>query len=79
VRDPRGQFVARVDLAGRKVAVEYEGVWHGQSQQVARDRRRLNDLSAAGWTIVFVTAADLRDPVQLVARIAAALTRPRYV
>jgi very-short-patch-repair endonuclease len=71
--------VARVDLAGRKVAVEYEGVWHGQSQQVARDRRRLNDLSAAGWTIVFVTAADLRDPVQLVARIAAALTTPRYV
>jgi very-short-patch-repair endonuclease len=81
VRGPRGQFVARVDFAwpDAKVALEYEGVWHGQSQQVARDRRRLNDLSAAGWTIVFVTAADLRDPIQLVARIAAALTTPRYV
>jgi very-short-patch-repair endonuclease len=81
VRGPRGQFVARVDFAwpDAKVAVEYEGVWHGQSQQVTRDRRRLNDLSAAGWTVVFVTAADLRDPVQLVARIAAALTTPRYV
>jgi very-short-patch-repair endonuclease len=81
VRGPQSQFVARVDFAwpDAKVALEYEGVWHGQSQQVARDRRRLNDLSAAGWTIVFVTAADLRDPVQLVARIAAALTTPRYV
>jgi very-short-patch-repair endonuclease len=59
-----------------KVAVEYEGLWHGAVQQVARDRRRLNALRAAGWTVVFVTAADLRDPVRLVAQLAAALGLP---
>ncbi|MDP9391291.1 MAG: endonuclease domain-containing protein [Actinomycetota bacterium] len=80
VRDADGRFVARVDFAWpeQKLAVEYEGVWHGERQQVARDRARLNRLTAAGWIVVFVTAADLLHPVQLVARIAAALTAPRY-
>ncbi|MDP5183238.1 hypothetical protein QOZ88_11365 [Blastococcus sp. BMG 814] len=40
---------------------------------MARDRRRRNGLAAAGWTVVFVTAEDLAEPVQLIARIAAAL------
>jgi hypothetical protein len=81
VRRPDGGFVARVDFAWpeQKVALEYDGVWHGDAQQVGRDRRRLNELTAAGWTVVFVTAADLRDPVALVARVAAALYAPRYV
>ncbi len=73
-----GGFVARVDFAWpeRKIALEYEGAWHGESpQQVAADRRRLNRLSAAGWTVVFVTAADLHRPEALIARIAAALSR----
>lgn len=77
VRDARG-FVARVDFAwpGARVAVEYEGTWHGETpQQVAADRRRLNRLTAAGWTVVFVTAADLHRPDELVARIRAALDR----
>jgi hypothetical protein len=80
VRDADGRFVARADFAWpeQKVALEYEGVWHGDRQQVARDRARLNRLTAAGWTVVFVTAADLLDPVQLIARIVAALTTPRY-
>jgi very-short-patch-repair endonuclease len=80
VRTADGRFVARVDFAWPdvKVAVEYDGAWHGRPQQVARDRRRLNELTAAGWTVVFVTAADLRDPVQLIARIAAALMSSRY-
>lgn len=74
------RFVARVDFAwpDAKVAVEYEGMWHGRPQQVARDRRRLNQLTAAGWTVVFVTAADLYDPVQVIARIAAALAARSY-
>jgi G:T-mismatch repair DNA endonuclease (very short patch repair protein) len=55
------------------VAVEYDGLWHAETGQFARDRRRLNRLQAAGWRIVFVTAADLRDAVGLIARIAAAL------
>jgi len=80
VRSTDGRFIARVDFAWpeARVAVEYEGVWHGRPQQVARDRRRLNELTAAGWTVVFVTAAELHDPVLLIARIAATLTAPRY-
>lgn len=71
-----GQFLARVDFAWpeHRLAVEYEGAWHGERQQVTRDRQRLNRLTAAGWRVVFVTAADLRDPGRLLARIAAALS-----
>jgi hypothetical protein len=59
-----------------KVALEYEGRWHGESpQQVDADRRRLNRLTAAGWRVVFVTAADMRHPELIVARLAAALAR----
>jgi hypothetical protein len=77
VRDGSGQ-IARVDFGWpeAKVAVEYEGRWHGDTpQQVDADRRRLNRLTAAGWTVVFVTAADMRHPDGIVARIAAALVR----
>ncbi|SDX97203.1 T/G mismatch-specific endonuclease [Geodermatophilus africanus] len=78
VRDARG-FVARVDLAWpeHRVAVEYDGLWHAEPGQFARDRQRLNRLQAAGWRVVFVMAADLRRPDELVARIAAALTPVR--
>jgi hypothetical protein len=74
-----GRFVAKVDFAwpDAKLALEYDGVWHGRPQQVGPDRRRLNRLTAAGWTVLFVTAADLHDPVALVARIGAALAARR--
>ncbi len=74
VHDERG-FVARVDFAWpeQKVALEYDGLWHAAPEQFARDRRRLNRLQAAGWRVVFVTAADLGRPGELIARIAAAL------
>jgi hypothetical protein len=70
-----GRFVARVDFGwpALRVAVEYDGLWHAEDGQFARDRRRLNDLREAGWTVVFVTAADLRDPDGLRRRIARAL------
>jgi very-short-patch-repair endonuclease len=42
---------------------------------VDADRDRLNRLTAAGWTVVFVTAADMRRPQRVVARIAALLAR----
>ncbi|MCF6734613.1 hypothetical protein E9565_05385 [Blastococcus sp. KM273129] len=45
--------------------------------QFARDRQRLNRLREAGWTVVLVTAADLRDPLALVGRVARALGRAR--
>ncbi|WP_336032043.1 endonuclease domain-containing protein [Geodermatophilus sp. FMUSA9-8] len=75
VLDDDGRFVARVDFAWpeQRVAVEYEGRWHGRPQQVAPDRARLNRLTAAGWRVVFVTAEDLREPGLVVARVAAAL------
>lgn len=71
----RGRFVARVDFAwpGSKVAVEYDGLWHADSAQFARDRQRLNRLHAAGWRVVFVTAADLRRPAEVLARMTALL------
>ena len=70
-----GRFVARVDFAWpeQKIALEYDGLWHAEPGQFARDRRRLNRLRAAGWHVVFVTAADLHNPARLIAEIAAAL------
>ena len=75
VRAAGGAFVARVDLAfpDARVAVEYDGVWHAEPGQFAKDRRRLNALVAAGWTVLHVTAADLRDPRTLVDRVKALL------
>jgi very-short-patch-repair endonuclease len=74
VHDDRG-LVARVDFGWpeHKVAVEYDGLWHAEPGQFAKDRRRLNRLQTVGWRVVFVTAADLARPVELVQRIAAAL------
>jgi very-short-patch-repair endonuclease len=71
VRDADGRRVARVDFAlpELRLALEYEGRWHGDAQQVGPDRQRLNRLSAAGWQVVFVTAEDLRRPAALLARL----------
>ena len=77
VRDRGGAFLARVDLAfpEHRLAVEYDGAWHGERGQLTRDRRRLNRLTAAGWRVLFVTAADLRAPDTIVARVVEALAR----
>jgi hypothetical protein len=68
-------FVARVDFGwpAQRLAVEYDGVWHAEPGQLRKDRQRLNRLQAAGWRVLFVTAADLHRPTDLVARIATAL------
>lgn len=70
-----GRFVARVDFGWpeQRVAVEYDGLWHAEPGQFARDRARLNRLQAAGWRVVFVTAADLHAPQRLITTIAGAL------
>jgi G:T-mismatch repair DNA endonuclease (very short patch repair protein) len=75
VRDADGKFVARVDLAfvEQRVAIEYDGAWHAEPGQFAKDRRRLNRLRTAGWTVLHVTAADLRDLPALVASVEALL------
>ena len=71
VRDSGGLRIARVDLAfpEQRVAVEYDGAWHGEPGQFSRDRTRLNRLRAAGWTVLHVTAADMYDPLGLVAQV----------
>jgi hypothetical protein len=75
VRDRDGRFVARVDLAypEHRIAVEYDGAWHGAPGQLGKDRRRQNLLTAAGWRIVFVTAADMHDLEALVTQLRALL------
>lgn len=63
VRDQHRRFLARVDLAwpAARVALEYDGTWHTDADQLRKDRRRLNRLAAAGWTVLHVTADRLRN------------------
>lgn len=70
-------LVGRVDFADPdlKIAIEYDGLWHAEPGQFAKDRKRLNRLSAAGWRVIFVTAVDLRYPERLMARLVAELAR----
>lgn len=70
-----GRVLARVDFGypEQKLAIEYDGIWHNQRGQFAKDRQRLNLLTAAGWRVVFVTAADLYRPLELAGRLATAL------
>jgi very-short-patch-repair endonuclease len=72
-----GAFVARVDLAWPRwrVAVEYDGEWHGDPDQLHRDRARLNRLlTTDDWLVLHVTARRLREDFDgIVAEIRAAL------
>lgn len=69
------RFVAQVDFGfpEQKLAVEYDGEWHGGKGQLSKDRARMNRLLAAGWRILFVTAADMWRQDELAVRIADAL------
>lgn len=77
IADDRGRFVARVDLGfpAHRVAVEYDGAYHAAPGQFGKDRERLNALTAAGWTVVFVTAADMYAIDGVVDRVRGALVR----
>lgn len=82
VRDARGRFLGRVDLAlpEVKLAVEYEGDHHRDPSQFRRDIVRLNALREAGWTVLRFTADDvLRNPRRTVRTVEVAirqLSRP---
>ena len=41
------------------MAVEYDGHWHAETDQLHQDRRRLNKLVLAGWTVLHVTSRRL--------------------
>jgi very-short-patch-repair endonuclease len=76
----RGAFVARVDLAvvALKIAIEYEGAWHGLiADQLARDRQRLDRLREAGWIVVHVTADMMRTPGMAVDAVRRAIAQRR--
>jgi hypothetical protein len=66
-----GEWLARVDLAfpEAKIAIEYEGAYHFEDGQIVRDDARYARLRSAGWTVIRVSAADLRNLDGLVARI----------
>ena len=70
-----GVWLGRVDLAWpeQKVIVEYEGAYHFDGVQMARDDVRIARLVAAGWRVIRVAAHDLRDMDGVVRRIADAL------
>ncbi|MFJ6651534.1 hypothetical protein ACIQLJ_01900 [Microbacterium sp. NPDC091313] len=79
VLDETGRFVARLDQAypRERVAIEYEGEQHlTDPEQWARDIRRYDDLAALGWTVVRLTALDLREGTA-VSRVRRALSRSR--
>ena len=81
VHDSSGNFVAMVDLAypDRRIAIEYLGDHHRTDRETYdKDIRRREALVAAGWVVVFVTAADLRDRrAALIQRIRVALDASR--
>jgi hypothetical protein len=75
----RHGFIARVDFAypDLRIAIEYDGLWHAEPGQFAKDRERLNRLSAADWIVLHVTAADMRQPERLAERVRVLRSRRR--
>lgn len=73
--DEHGRFVARVDFGwpDRKVALEYDGAYHVDPLQQVKDRGRDTVLSSLGWTVIHMTATDLRDPCQVLQELRRAL------
>ncbi|WP_222264108.1 endonuclease domain-containing protein [Modestobacter marinus] len=72
-----GVLLGRADLAfpEEMVLVEYEGAYHFDGPQIVRDDDRIARLQAAGWRVIRLSAADLRDLYGVVVRVRAALAR----
>jgi len=64
------ELVLHVDLAWEEwqVAVEYDGHWHADPNQLHHDRKRLNKLVLAGWTVLHVTSQRLYNDFPNVAK-----------
>jgi len=77
LRDGSGFLVTRLDLSWRhvKVAVEYDGRQHlASTAQWERDVERRDDLTAAGWVVITVTASGIhRNPEDTIRRVHEAL------
>jgi hypothetical protein len=70
-----GVWLARADLAWpeAKLIVEYEGEYHFDGVQIARDDVRIQRLIAAGWRVIRLSSHDLRHMDAVIERIRAAL------
>jgi hypothetical protein len=75
LHDRGGSFVARVDLAlpGLRIAIEYEGDHHRDSEQWRKDVARRRRIEALGWIYIAVTQADLKNPRGLLADLGSAI------
>ena len=77
VRRADGSFVAQVDLAypDHRVAIELDSArWHDNRESFVRDRRRRNETTLAGWTVLNFTWSDYADhPAALCEAVAKAL------
>jgi very-short-patch-repair endonuclease len=63
------ECIARVDFAipEIKLAIEYDGQWHGDPGQLGRDRVRVRRrLNKAGWYVFQITKEDLRNVGNLI-------------
>jgi hypothetical protein len=60
-----------------RVAMEYDGHWHASPKQLHLDRRRLNQLVAAGWIVLHVTSERLNRELPGLVREARAALRSR--
>jgi Protein of unknown function (DUF559) len=70
-----GVVLGQVNLAWpeARLVVEYEGAYHFDELQIAKDDVRYARLVAAGWHVIRLSSADLWDLDAMVARIRAAL------
>ena len=72
-----GRFVAQVDLAfpSLRVAIELDSArWHDNRESFVQDRRRRNEITLAGWTVLNFTWSDYTDhPAALCEAVAKAL------
>lgn len=67
---PVGRY--RIDLAfpAHRLAIEVDGwAWHSDVSRFRADRRKGNDLVAAGWTVLRFTWHDLQTPADVVDRV----------
>ncbi len=80
IRTATGAFLGRADLAypDWRIAIEYEGDHHRETEQFRRDVQRQTALEEEGWLVLRVTADDLfRHPQRLTRRILRAIASRR--
>lgn len=76
IYDRRGYLVARADMGwpDLRIAIEYEGDHHRTDEkQFNRDIFRIEQMEAAGWIVVRITAKDRPD--QILRRLRGAIAR----